>query len=73
MLDSSTTDHFMAVQAQVKNTVPTTSKINVIIPDGTSMHSTHECEIDWPRLPLSARQARIISTLAQQSLLLVVK
>ena len=63
----------MAVQAQVKNTVPTTNKINVIILDGTNMQSIHKCEIDWPKLPLSARQAHIIPKLAQQSLLLVVK
>ena len=73
MLDSGTTEHFMAVQAQVKNTVPTTNKINAIITDGTNMQSTHECEIDWPKLPLNARQAHIIPKLAQQSLLSVVK
>ena len=42
MLDSGTADHFMALQAQVKNTLPTTNKINVIIPDGTNMQFTHE-------------------------------
>ena len=34
MLDSGTTDHFISVQASVKNVRPTKNNINVTIPNG---------------------------------------
>ena len=43
MLDSGTTDHFISVQVNVKNVLPTTNSINVTIPNGDRMNSTHEC------------------------------
>ena len=56
MLDSGTKDHFMAVQAKVRNINPTINQLNFIIPDGNAMKSTHECEVNWPNLPLQARK-----------------
>ena len=41
MLESGTTDHFMAVQAQVKTIVPTTNQLNVFITDVNEIKSTH--------------------------------
>jgi hypothetical protein len=73
MLDSGTTDHFIAVNASVKNIAPTSNQLNVTIPDGSIIKSTHECDIDWPELPKNACRGHIIPKLARQSLLLVVK
>ena len=66
MLDSGTTDHFMSVTAKVNNICPTKNILNVIIPDGTNMKSTHKCEIDWPLLPKQSKTAHMIPQLAQQ-------
>lgn len=73
MLDSGTTGHFIAVNANVTNIRPTNNPLNIIILDGNSMKSTHECIINWPSLPAAARTAHIIPQLKQQSLLSVVK
>lgn len=73
MLDSGTTDHFMSVSATVNNVRPTTNKLDIIIPDGSKMQSTHKCDIDRPFLPAQAQTAHIIPQLSNQSLLLVVK
>ena len=73
MLDSRTTDHFISVQASVKNVRPTKNAINVTIPNRDQMNSTHECDIDWPLLPQRAHGGHIIPSLSQHSLLSVVK
>ena len=54
MLDSGTTGHFIAVTAKVTNIRPTTNALNIIIPDGNTMVSTHECDINWPNFPAAA-------------------
>ena len=69
MLDSGMTGHFIAVNANVTNIRPTTNPLNIIIPDGNTMKSTHECDINWPDLPAVALTAHIIPQLKQQSLL----
>ena len=73
MLDSGTTDNFISVQASVKNVRPTKNAINVTIPNGNRMNSTHECDINWPLLPQCARCGHIIPALSQHLLLSVVK
>ena len=73
MLDSGTTGHFIAVNAKVKNVRLTNNPLNIIIPDGNTMTSTHVCNIDWPSLPKCATEAHIIPQLKNQSLLSVVK
>ena len=72
ILDSGTTDYFISVQTSVKNVRPTKNVINVTIPNGDHMNSTHECDIDWPLLPQRARGGHIIPALSQHSLLSVV-
>ena len=73
ILDSGTTDHFISVQASVKNVRPTKNAINVRIPNVEQMNSTHECDIDWPLLPQRAHGGHIIPALSQHSLLSVIK
>ena len=73
MLDSGTTGHFIAVMANVTNIRTTTNALNIIIPNGNTMVSTHECNINWLDLPEAARTAHIIPQLKQQSFLSVVK
>ena len=47
MLDSGTTGHFIAVSPNNKNIWPTKNPLNIIIPDGNTMKSTHKCDIDF--------------------------
>ena len=54
ILDSGMTRHFIAVNVNVTNIRPTTNPLNIIIPDGNTMKSTHECNIKWPDLPAAA-------------------
>ena len=73
MLDSGTTDNFFAITAKVTNVRPTQNPINVVIPDGNKITSTHKCDINWPNMPKNAISGHIVPKLAQQSLLSVVK
>ena len=45
--------------------------ISISQPDGIKLVSTHECEIDNPRLPKAARKAHIVPGLAHTSLVSV--
>ena len=63
----------MAVDANLINIRPTTKQLQVKIPDGSKIQSTHECDIDWFNLPVLAKSEHIIPKLQQQSLLSVVK
>ena len=63
----------MAIDANVINIRPTKKQVQVKIPDGSKIQSTHERDIDWPGLPASAKSAHIIPKLKQQSLLSIVK
>ena len=73
MLDSGTTDHFLSIRAGVYNIRPTKNQVNVTIPDGATLQSSHECDINWPDLPKEARTGHILPGLANQSLIPVVK
>jgi hypothetical protein len=49
----------------------TVTPINVTLPDGASIQSTHTCELLLPQLPLASTKAHIIPGLATSSLLSV--
>ena len=46
MLDSGTAGNFIYVNAKVNNIRPTNNPLNIIIPDGNTVESTHEFNID---------------------------
>ena len=73
MLDSGTTGNFITVNVKVKNIRPANNLLNIIIQDGNTLESTHDCDIDWPLIPKSATAAHIVTQLRQQSLLSMVK
>jgi hypothetical protein len=57
------------------NDVPVTNKqvahppINVLLPNGSTMQSTHTADLDLPFLPIAARRAHIFPNLASGSLI----
>jgi hypothetical protein len=71
MLDSVCTGHYLKVTAPVTNKKNGITPINVTLLDGTSIQSTHTCELLLPQLPLAATKAHIIPGLATSSLLSV--
>ena len=73
LLNSGTTDHFVAPNAEVQNIRPTDNVFKLKFPNVDHIRSTHQCNIDWPDLPENAKKAHIIPQLQQQSLLSVLK
>ena len=55
--------HQQSTQERKKN------PISISQPDGGKLESTHECEIDKPKLPQEARKAHIVPGLAHTSLI----
>ena len=73
MLDSGTTGHFLSVNAPILNKRPTNNPVTVVLPNGQTIKSSHDCDIDWPMLPPNARFAHILPGLANHSLISVVQ
>jgi hypothetical protein len=46
ILDTGTTGHFLASTAQCKNLQPTQQPIECHMPNGTTMRSTHEADLE---------------------------
>ena len=57
--DSGASGHYIAIKHQPKNSWRTESPISVRLPNGEQLKNTHECLLDMPQLPKSARLARI--------------
>ena len=73
MLDSGATAHFISIEAEVNNKRPAMNPLTVMIPDGSILQTTHECDINWPCLPQSARIGHILPGLKNKTLLSVVQ
>ena len=63
------TGHFLQPGTPAKNIRLTNNPISISQPDGGKFKSTHECEIDNPKLPKAARAAHIVPGLARTSLI----
>ena len=63
LLDSGSTDHFLAINSSMKNRRLAKNELKVQIPDGNKMSSNEECNIDWPMLPPEANTGRILPNL----------
>ena len=73
ILDSGSTIHFLVTTAPITNITPASSPLNVKLPDGACVSSTHTCTLNLPQLPTRAREGHIIPGLASHSLMSVVK
>ena len=73
MLDSGATTHFIYIEADINNKRPAKNPLSVIIPDGTTLQASHECDINWPCLPQSARIGHILPGLKNKTLLSVIQ
>jgi hypothetical protein len=69
LLDSGCTAHFMLANAQCTNKLLTETPLEVCLPNGATIASTHTATLNLPSLPHAARQAHILPGLAQDSLL----
>ena len=67
--DAGATGHFLHPSTPAKKIRPTDNPISINQPDGGKLESTHECEIDNPKLPQAARAAHILQGLAHTSLI----
>jgi hypothetical protein len=72
MADTGSTYHFSTTGTPYINKcmVPPSS-ITILLPNGRTMHSTHEAELDIPYLPSAARKAHIFPSLAAGPLISV--
>jgi hypothetical protein len=71
LLYSGCTAHFLIAKSHFKNKVLTKTPLEVCLPNGATIASTHTATLNLPSLPHAARQAHILSGLAQHSLLSV--
>ena len=67
--DSGATGHFVVEGAPVINKQPATNPITITLPSGSTIRSTHTCNLDIPWLPHHVTKARIIPGLAHSSLI----
>jgi hypothetical protein len=70
-LDSCCTAHFLIANANFKNKVLTRNPLEVRLPNGATIASTHTATLNLPSLPHTARQAHILPGLDHHSLLSV--
>jgi len=67
--DSGATGHFMVEGAAVINKQPATKPIQIMMPDGSKLLSTHTCNVDIPWLPNTMTGAHIVPGLSHASLI----
>jgi hypothetical protein len=71
LLDSGGTAHFLLANAKCTNKVLAETPLEVRLPNGATIVSTHTATLNMPSLPHAARQAHILPGLAQHPLLSV--
>jgi hypothetical protein len=67
--NTGSTAHFFTTSLPITNIRPTTNPVCIHNPNGSTMHSTHEAELDLPQLPVYARRVHVIPDLQSRSLL----
>ncbi len=73
ILDSGASSHFLLTDAPVESKVIAKNPIEIRLPDGNEVKSSHDAVLDLPQLPKAARLAHIVPGLANHSLISVVK
>jgi hypothetical protein len=71
LLDSGCTAYFIMENGKCSNKQYTTTPLEVRLPNGDTITSTHTATLNMPSLPQAARLAHILPGLAQHSLLSV--
>ena len=66
--DSGATGHFLVAGAPAVNIVPAAKPINILLPNGKRIRSTHTCNLDIPWLPAHMTEAHIVPGLSHSSL-----
>ena len=66
--DAGATSHFVLPGAPVENIQVATNPLEILLPDGDTIKSTHTCTLNIPWLPVAARQAHVVPGLAHTSL-----
>ena len=61
--DSGTSGHFLGINSACVNKMKTNEGINVQLPDGSCITSTHTASLNLPQLPPEARKAHIFPEL----------
>jgi hypothetical protein len=69
LLDSGCTAHFMLANAKCTYKLLAATPLEVRLPNGATVASTHTAMLNLPALPHAARQAHILPGLAQHSLI----
>ena len=67
--DSGATGHFLVEDALVINKQPAQKPIQIMMPDGSKLLSTHTCNLDIPWLPDTMTEAHIVPGLSHASLI----
>jgi hypothetical protein len=67
--DSGATGHFLQADAPVTNTQIAHNPIQITLPDGNTIQSTHTCNLDIPWLPATITAAHLVPKLSHTSLL----
>jgi hypothetical protein len=67
--DAGATGHFMIPGAPVTNVTSTKHPLQINLPDGKTIVSTHTCRLNVPWLPKKAQEAHIVPGLAHASLI----
>jgi hypothetical protein len=65
LFDSGCTVHLLLANAQCKNKLLTETPLEMHLPNGATIASTHTATLNLPSLPQAARQAHILLGLAQ--------
>jgi hypothetical protein len=73
LADSGATGHFFTTNARVVNKQVAQDPLNVKIPDGNTLQSSHTCELNLPKLPPEARKGHIIPGMKGHSLVSLVQ
>ena len=73
MLDSGTSSHFLLTEAPVLNKIIAQNPIDIRLPDGSQVQSSHIGELDNPHLPATLRTCHIVPGLASHPLIWVIK
>jgi hypothetical protein len=69
LLDSGCPAHFLLANAKCTNKVLAETPLEVCLPNGATIASTHTATLNMPSLPHAARQAYILPRLSQHSVL----
>jgi hypothetical protein len=71
LLDSECTENFLLAKDQCRNKLLTETPLQINLPNGATIASTHNVILNLPSLPHATRQVHIFPGLDQQSLITV--